>query len=86
MLSVFGWFVLVLQCEAFIVVVLSDEPGQNQGLGLVDRKLAKAPHPLSNFIAGRPKAGLLLLFFIFDGLRCNVWLCFVILVRYKTRK
>ena len=71
MLSIFGLFVLVLQSEAFIVIVLSDEPGQNQGLGLVDRKLAKVtpppPPPLSNFIAGRPKAGLLF-FFLFGYL------------------
>ena len=37
------WFVLVLWCDAFVVIVLSDEPGQNQGRGLVDRKLVKAP-------------------------------------------
>ena len=43
MLSVFEWFVLVLQCYVFIVIVLSDEPRQNQGRGLVDRKLVKAP-------------------------------------------
>ena len=43
MFSVFKWFVLVLQCDAFVVIVLSDEPRQNQGRGLVDRKLVKAP-------------------------------------------
>ena len=52
--------VLVLWCDAFVVIVLSDEPRQNQGRGLVDRKLVKAP---SNFIAGRPKAALLFWFF-----------------------
>ena len=35
---------------------LSDEPKQNQGRGLVDRKQVQAP---SNFIAGHPKAALL---------------------------
>ena len=25
------WFVLVLRCYAFVVIVLSDEPRQNQG-------------------------------------------------------
>ena len=30
--------VLVLQCDAFVVIILSDEPRQNQGRGLVDRK------------------------------------------------
>ena len=46
MFSVFEWFVPVLQCDAF-VVFLSDEPTQNQGQGLVDRKLKlKHPRPL----------------------------------------
>ena len=34
---------LVLYHDAFVVIVLSDEPRQNQGRGLVDRKLVKAP-------------------------------------------
>ena len=65
MLSVFEWFVLVLWCDAFVLIVLSDESGRNQGRGLVDRTLLKAP-PLpntSNFMAGRPKAALLFWFF-----------------------
>ena len=56
------------------VVVLSGEPKQNQGRGLVDRKLVQAP---SNFIAGRPKAALL--FWFFDGFRYGMWLCLVFL-------
>ena len=32
-----------LWCDAFVVTVLSDEPRQNQGRGLVDHKLVKAP-------------------------------------------
>ena len=59
MLSVFKWFVLDLWCDAFVLIVLSYEPRQNQGRGLVDHKLVKAPPPPSNFIAGRPKAALL---------------------------
>ena len=46
MLSVFDSIklsVLVLWCNAFVVIVLSDEPRQNQGRGLVDHKLVKAP-------------------------------------------
>ena len=35
----------------------------------------------SNFIASRLNAALL--FWFFGGFRCGVWLCFVILVRYK---
>ena len=46
--------------------------------GLVDRKLVQAP---SNFIAGRPKAALLLWFF--GDFRCGVLLFMVILVIYK---
>ena len=42
MFSVFEWFVLVLWCKAFGLIVLSDEPRQNQGPGLVDRKLVEA--------------------------------------------
>ena len=71
----FEWFVLVLWCDAFVLIVLSDEPRQNQGL--VDHKLVKAP---SNFIAGRPKAALLFLFF--DGFRFGVPLFIVMLVIY----
>ena len=47
---------LTLRCDAFVVIVLSDEPRQNQGRGFVDRKLVKTP---SIFIACRPKAALL---------------------------
>ena len=36
--------------------------------------------PLSNFIAGRPKAALL--FWFFGGFKCGVCLFFVIVVRY----
>ena len=45
MLSVFEWFVLALWCDAFVLTVLSDKPGQNQGRGLVNHKLVKAPLP-----------------------------------------
>ena len=58
-----------LWCDAFVVTVLSDEPRQNQGRGLVDHKLVKDPPPPSNFIAGRPKAALL--FWFFGGFRCG---------------
>ena len=57
---------------------------------LVDRKPVEAPPPPppplppSNFIIGRPKAALL--FWYIGGFRYGVWLCFVILVRYKNRK
>ena len=83
MLSVFEWFVLVLQYDAFVVIVLSDEPRLNQGRGLVNRKQLKPPPPprpthLSNFIAGRPGAALL--FWFFGGFRCGVWLFFFLLV------
>ena len=75
-----------LWCDAFVVIVLSDEPRQNQGRGLVDRKLVEAPPPPpSNFIAGRPKAALL--FGVFGGFTCGVPFLIVILVifKYKNR-
>ena len=62
-------------CGAFVVIVLSDEPRQNQGRGLVDRKQVKAPPPPPPpeiFIAGRPKAALLLWFF--GDFRCGALL------------
>ena len=43
MFSVFECFVLVLWCDAIVSIVLSDEPRQNQGRGLVDHKLVEAP-------------------------------------------
>ena len=68
--------------DAFVVIVLSDEPRQNQGRGLVDRKLVKAPTP-SNFIAGRPKTALL--FWFFGRFGCGVPLFIVILVIYENK-
>ena len=40
--------------------------------------------PVSKSIAGRPKAALL--FWLFSGFRCGVWLFIVLIVRYKKRK
>ena len=37
-IDVFESFVLILQCEAFVAIVLSDEPRQNLGRELVNRK------------------------------------------------
>ena len=45
MFRVLEWFVLVLWFDASVVTVLSDEPMQKQGQGLVDLKLVKAIHP-----------------------------------------
>ena len=66
MYSVLEWFVLVLWCDAFSLIVLSDEPVQNKERGLVVCKIVKAPDPPppsppapSNFIACRLKAALL---------------------------
>ena len=70
-----------LQCDVSVVTVLSNEPRQSQGRGLVNRKLVEAPPPKGIFIAGRPKAALLLWFF--GDFRCGVPLFFVILVIYK---
>ena len=60
-------FSFVLFVLLFLFVVVSGEPRQKQGRGLVDHKLVEAP---SNFIAGRPKATLL--FWFFGGFRCGV--------------
>ena len=47
MLSVFERFVLVLFCGVMLLFklfyILSDEPRQNQGRGLVDHKPVKVP-------------------------------------------
>ena len=59
---------------------MSDKARQNQGRGLVDHKLVKAP---SDFIAGRPKAALL--FWFFGGFRCGVPLLLVILVIFNIK-
>ena len=61
-----------------IVVVLSGEPLQKQGRGLVDRNLDKPP---SNFFAGRPKAALL--FWFFGDFICGSLFFMVIHVIYK---
>ena len=73
------WFIPVLFSEAFVVIVLFDEPRQNQGRGLVDRKLVKAPPVI--FIAGRLKATLL--FWFVGDFRCGALLFMVIHVIYK---
>ena len=71
-------------CDAFVSIVLFDEPRQNQGRGLVDHKLVKAPPVI--FIAGRPKAALL--FWFFGDFRCGALLFMVIhfIYKYKNRK
>ena len=61
--------------------LVSEEPRQNKGRGLVDRKLVEAPQPPPprNFNAGRPKAALL--FWFFGEFKWGVLLFMVILVR-----
>ena len=68
--------VLVLWGDAFVAIVLSDEPRQNQGRWLVDHKLVKAtPHTPVILLQA-------LLFWLFGGLRCGVPLFIVIRVIY----
>ena len=80
MFSVFEWFVLVLWFDTFVLIVLSDEPRQNQGRGLVNHKLVTPPRPppTPNFIAGRPEAAEVALLFRFFGdldvACCYLWL------------
>ena len=57
--------------------ILSGEPKQNQGRGLVDRKLVQATHGGSS---SRPTAALL--FWFFGVFRCVALLFMVILVIY----
>ena len=58
---------------------VSEEPRQNYGRGLVNRKLVEAPPVI--FIAGRPKAALL--FWFFCDFICDALLFMVIHVIYK---
>ena len=71
------WFVLVLWCDAFVVIVLPDEPRQNQARGLVDRKLVKAPPPPVILLQAD------LLFWFYGDFRCGVPFIIVILDIYK---
>ena len=74
----------MLWCNAFVVIVCQmdqDGPRQNQGRGLVDRKLVKTP---SSFIAGRPRAAPL--FWFLGDYRCDMPLFIVILIIYKYKK
>ena len=74
---------VLLVLFVLIVVVLSGDPRQKQGRGLVDSKLVQAPPVI--FIAGRPKAALL--FWFFGDFRCGALLFVVIhaLYKYKNR-
>ena len=51
---------------------MSEEPRQNKGRGLVDRKVVEIAHPA-------------LLFWFFSGFRRGLWLFIIRLVRYKNR-
>ena len=69
----------VLQCDTFVLFVFPDEPRQNRGRALVDRKHLNPPTPppplSSNFIPGRPKASLLFWFFgDLYAAYCYLWL------------
>ena len=70
--------------DAFIVIVLSDEQRQNQGRGLVDLKLVKAPQyflllavPRRLFCFGS--------LVILDVARCYLWL-FTLYINIKIGK
>ena len=76
---------LLFVCVLFVlfllfVVVLSGEPNQNQGRGLVDRKLVDPPPPVILLLAVPRR---LFCFWFFDGFRCGVPLFIVIRVIYK---
>ena len=74
--------VLVLQCNAFVVIVLFDEQGRKKGQGLVNRKLVKAPTPVILLLAVQRRL------FYFDSLVvidvvCGYLLFFVFRFRYE---
>ena len=66
-----GLVVLVGQCDAFVVIILSGWPRRNQGRGLVDQKLIKK-NPVILLLAVPRR--------IFGDFRCGVLLFMVILV------
>ena len=80
-LDLIKWFVLLVLwcCDAFIVIVLSDKPRQNQERGRQQKSLSPPPPPV--IFAGVPRR--LFLFWFFADLRCGVPLFIVILVIYK---
>ena len=66
-----------------LVFCLMNQSRTKGGGWYTENKLTPQPPPPSNFIAGRPKAALLLWFF--GDFRCGVSLSIVILVLYKYR-
>ena len=70
--------------DAFVVIVLSDEPKQNQGRGLVDRQLVKAPQKFLLLAVPRRLFcfGSLV---ILDVARCYLWL-FTLYINIKIGK
>ena len=79
----FAFRLCFIRFKLSFVVVLSDEPNQNKGRGLVDHKLVHPPPLPRNFIAGRPKVALLVWFYC--DFRCGVFLFMFILVKIKNR-
>ena len=67
---VYVLFVLFL----FFVVILSGEPKQNQGRGLVDRKLVQAPQQFHCWPSKGDSSVLVLSLVILDVACCYVWL------------
>ena len=70
--------VLLFVCVLFLllVIVMSGEPKQNHGRGLVDRKLVQDPSP-------PPPHPAALLVCYFGDFRCGMLLFMIILVIYK---
>ena len=73
--------VLSMQCDAFVVTVLSDQ-GRTKGEGWLPANSLKLPTP-RNFIAVRPRVALM--YWFFGDFRYGVSLLIVILVLYKYR-
>ena len=77
---------LVLWCDSFALVVLTDEPRLNQGRGLVDRKLVKAPPlPVISFLTVPRRLFCFVSLVILDVARCYLCL-FSVYINIKIGK
>ena len=76
---------LVLFCGVMLLIVLFDEPRQNQGRGLVDRKLFKASSPVISLLAVPRSLFCFGDLAILDVARCYLWL-FSVYINMKRGK
>ena len=86
MCSVFEWFVLLLCFDAFGLIVLSDVPIQNQGRGLIDRKLAKAPPRVILLLAVPKRLFCFGSLVVLDVCGIPIFIVMLVIYEYKSRK